>query len=69
MSESSNPVEEFRSSDEVIEAVRRLQWMAGLPMTGQLDARTTEQQSGEGHDDEALEHRSSLQDESELGTN
>lgn len=42
MTESSDPIERFRSSDEVHEAVRRLQNMAGLPPTGVFDVKTKE---------------------------
>jgi Putative peptidoglycan binding domain len=43
MTESADPIEEFRSSDEVRLAVEELQKMAGLPVTGQFDAATVNQ--------------------------
>jgi len=40
MSESSSSVEELRSPHEIVEAVQRLQSMAGLPVTGWFDEST-----------------------------
>lgn len=40
MTESADPIEEFRSSDEVRLAVEELQKMADLPITGQFDTAT-----------------------------